>query len=256
MGRSWAWSCPISTWGPAKRFMPPPIRPCAAETPPDFAAWNGTQSRGRLFRADGKDYETPLGRVETDRKAVGRLRRPERLSRVHPTFPIGGSTHWSSSSSFSSTFSAPPSAGAHPLRFVWPHFERVSRPAAVPGVAGLLSELRPCGKKTRPGPCLSRGWISPISARNSGIGSGRPPCFVTPRPMIRLSSLRLPRATPGVSGRTRGKTDTMSAGCQPSPSLDFLSGAKGRLLAYDFWMEEATHRRSALPPSCCMRAAK
>jgi MEMO1 family protein len=197
-----------------------------------------------VFGLTEKDYVTPLGRVATDRDAVGRLRSagdgclsasdiPHR--REHSLeFELIFLQHV-----LGSPFSLVPILCGS----VSEHLERVSRPAAIPGVAGVLSELRrfiqedPAGTLFVAGVDLSH--IGPKFGHRERAAALLLDAKAHDRALLRAF---VAGDAPGFWAESRRVRDRYNV-CGLSALaflLEILPGAAGSLLAYDFWMEEPT----------------
>ena len=123
------------------------------------------------------------------------------------------------------------------------HLERVPRPAAVPGVAGLLSELRRLREEDPAGTLFVAGvdlsHIGPKFGHRERAAALLRDAKAHDRALLGAFAAG---DAPGFWAESRRVKDRYNV-CGMSALaflLEILSGATGSLLAYDFWMEEAT----------------
>jgi len=197
-----------------------------------------------VFGLTEKDYVTPLGRVTTDREAVGRLRSAGNGCLSSSDFPHRREHSIEFELIFlqhvvGSPFSLVPILCGS----VSQHLERVSRPAAIPGVAGFLSELRRLREEDPSGTLFVAG----VDLSHIGPKFGhreRAAALLLDAKAHDLALLRAFAAgdAPGFWAESRRVGDRYNV-CGMSALaflLEILPGATGSLLAYDFWMEEPT----------------
>lgn len=197
-----------------------------------------------IFALTEKDYLTPLGRVATDREAVGRLRSAGDGSLSSSDIPH----RREHSIEFELIFlqhvlGAPFSLVPVLCGSVSAHLERVPRPAAIPGVGGVLAELRrfleddPSGTLFVAGVDLSH--IGPKFGHRERAASLLLDAQAHDRALLRAFTAG---DAPGFWAEARRVRDRYNV-CGMSALaflLEILPGATGSLLAYDFWMEEPT----------------
>ncbi len=197
-----------------------------------------------VFGLTEKDYLTPLGRVVTDREAVGRLRAAGNgcLSssdfahrREHSIeFELIFLQHV-----IGSPFSLVPILCGS----VSQHLERVSRPAAIPGVAGVLAELRRLREEDPAGTLFVAGVdLSHIGPKFGHLE--RAAALLLDAKAHDRALLRAFAAgdAEGFWAESRRVGDRYNI-CGLSALaflLEVLPGATGSSLAYDFWLEEPT----------------
>jgi len=197
-----------------------------------------------VFGLTEKDYVTPLGRVATDREAVRRLRSAGNGCLASSDFPH----RREHSIEFELIFLQ--HVIGSPFRLVpilcgsvSQHLERVPRPAAVPGVAGLLSELRRLREEDPAGTLFVAGvdlsHIGPKFGHRERAAALLRDAKAHDRALLGAFAAG---DAPGFWAESRRVKDRYNV-CGMSALaflLEILSGATGSLLAYDFWMEEAT----------------
>jgi AmmeMemoRadiSam system protein B len=197
-----------------------------------------------VFGLTEKDFVTPLGRVKTDRGAVGRLREAGdgcisssdiAHRREHSLeFELIFLQHL-----VGSTFSLVPVLCGSLVQ----ELGRVSRPAEIPGVAGVLSELRSLWEEDRSGTIFVAG----VDLSHIGPKFGHPERAVSllldakahDRALLRAFTAGDVRAFWAESRRVRDHFNVCGLSALAF-LLEIFPGATGSLLDYDVWMEEPT----------------
>ncbi len=197
-----------------------------------------------VFGLTDKDYATPLGRVATDRLAVSRLR------------SAGGGCLSSSdiahrrehSIEFELIFlqhviGAPFTLVPILCGSVSEHLGRARRPAEIPGVAGMLSELRRLRQEDPEGTLFVAGvdlsHIGPKFGHRERAAALRLDAQAHDRALLRAFTAGDAAAFWAESRRVGDRFNICGLSALAF-LLEILPGAAGTVLAYDFWMEEPT----------------
>jgi MEMO1 family protein len=197
-----------------------------------------------VFSLTDKDFVTPLGRVSTDRQAVARLRSagdgclsssdiPHR--REHSIeFELIFLQH---------VIGAPFSLVPILCGSVSQHLEQAPRPAAIPGVAGVLSELRRLREEDPEGTLFVAGvdlsHIGPKFGHRERAAVLLLDAKAHDRALLRAFAAGDALAFWAESRRVGDRYNVCGLSALAF-LLEVLPGAAGALLAYDFWMEEPT----------------
>ncbi len=197
-----------------------------------------------VFGLTEKDYVTPLGRVVTDRETVDRLR-----SAGDGCFSSSDIPHRREHSiEFELVFLqhvldsrfclVPVLCGS-----VSQHLSRVARPAEIPGVAGVLAELRRLREEDPAGTLFVAGvdlsHIGPKFGHRERAASLLLGAKAHDQALLRAFAAG---DAPGFWAESRRVRDRYNV-CGMSALallLEVFPGAPGSLLAYDVWMEEPT----------------
>ncbi len=210
------------------------------------------------FSLTEKDYETPLGRVTTDREAVRALKR------------AGGKTvsaydiHHRSEHSlefqlvflqhlFGDSFTAVPVLCGS---FV-SELDRNSRPAEIPGVNGFLEALRTLWEEDPAGTLVVAGVDFSHIGMKFGHGERASSLLLEAKAHDRALIAALVEgdgATFWEESRKVGDRFNVCGFSTLAVLLDAFPGMKGRLLDYEFWREEAT--QSAVSYAAIVLAAE
>jgi AmmeMemoRadiSam system protein B len=197
-----------------------------------------------VFGLTGKDFVTPLGRVVTDRDVVGRLRRagngclsPSDFAhrREHSLeFELIFLQHV-----LGSAFSIVPILCGSLAQ----DLGRVSRPAELPGVARVLSELRSLWEEDPPGTIFVAGvdlsHIGPKFGHRERAEALLLEARAHDRALLRAFADGDVKAFWAESRRVRDRYNVCGLSALAF-LLEIFQGTTGSVLGYDFWMEEST----------------
>jgi AmmeMemoRadiSam system protein B len=196
------------------------------------------------FSLTEKDYETPLGRVTTDREAVEALKRAggKAVSEydIHHRaehsleFQLVFLQHL-----FGASFTAVPIL----IGSFVSDLTRVSRPSEIPGVGGFLAALRALWEEDPAGTLVVAGvdlsHIGPKFGHREGASSLLLEARTHDQALIAALSAGDGEAFWAESRKVKDRYNVCGFSTMAA-LLDAFPGVRGRLLDYEFWREEAT----------------
>ena len=197
-----------------------------------------------VFCLTDKDFVTPLGRVETDRRAVGRLREAG-----DGCFSSSDIAHRREHSlEFQLIFLqhlAGPSFSLVPVLCgsLAQELGRAAAPKDIPGVAGVVSELRALWEDDPSGTIFVAGvdlsHIGPKFGHRERAVFLRAGAEAHDRALLRAFASGDANAFWAEARRVRDRYNVCGLSALVF-LLEIFPGAKGSLLDYDIWMEEPT----------------
>ncbi|MFZ2054299.1 MAG: AmmeMemoRadiSam system protein B [Candidatus Aminicenantales bacterium] len=196
------------------------------------------------FSLTEKDYETPLGRVTTDREAVRALKKAG--GRAVSAYDIHHRSEHSLEFQlvflqhlFGASFTAVPILCGSFVR----DLARVSRPSEIPGVSGFLAALRTLREEDPAGTLVVAGidfsHIGPKFGHREWASSLLLEAKTHDRALIAALAAGDGAAFWAESRKVRDQYNVCGFSTL-AVLLDAFPGMKGRLLDYEFWKEEAT----------------
>jgi AmmeMemoRadiSam system protein B len=196
------------------------------------------------FSLTEKDYETPLGRVTTDREAVETLKRAG--GKAVSEYDIHHRTEHSLEFQlvflqhlFGPSFTAVPILSGSFVR----DLTRVSRPSEIPDVEGFLAALRALWEEDPAGTLVVAGvdlsHIGPKFGHREVASSLLLEARTHDQALIAALSAGDGAAFWAESRKVRDRYNVCGFSTMAA-LLDAFPGVRGRLLDYEFWTEEAT----------------